>query len=96
MGMAVAHATPLATDTTVELDRESPRRAILCGEGVAKAKGCLWCLDPVALNGAPYKKPVPSSDIPCLGVDEELDSYLPKSVLTREVGAIARSRSDVS
>src|SRR6266704_2168831 len=47
-----------------------------------KAKGCLWCLVPIALNGARYKTPVPSSDIPCLGVDEELDSYLPKSVLT--------------
>ena len=41
--------------------------------------GCLWCLDPVALNAASFVLPKFAHDIPCLTVDAELDDYLPSS-----------------
>jgi hypothetical protein len=37
-------------------------------------------LDPLGLNEAAYIKPEFSGDIPCFGVDEELNTYQPQTV----------------
>jgi hypothetical protein len=43
---------------------------------------CLWCLDPVQLNKASHIQTAIATDIPCFSVDEDLDQYLPREVLS--------------
>ncbi len=44
----------------------------------ADRNGCLWSLDPVGLNSASY----PTPDIPCFGINEELENFSTTSVHT--------------
>jgi hypothetical protein len=47
----------------------------------SRSDGCVWCLDPLALNREAALPPL-SKDIPCLDVDSILDEYGPKAVAT--------------
>lgn len=49
------------------------------GRDTSRTDGCVWCLDPVALNRE-ANMPTVSNDIPTLDVDEALQEYLPRSV----------------
>lgn len=49
------------------------------GRDTTRTDGCVWCLDPVALNRE-ANMPTVSNDIPTLDVDEALREYLPGSV----------------
>ena len=63
---------------------ESPLVALffaLGGDGAPDhdVDGCLWGLSPFDMNRVAIPDE-PSGDVPCLGEDEHLDSYLPKQL----------------
>lgn len=49
------------------------------GRNTKAIAGCVWVLDPVALNGEAMMTPA-TNDIPTLGVDQALREYLPSEV----------------
>ena len=62
---------------------ESPLTALyfaVTGNSHRTSDGCVWSLDPIALNNAAKLKYSFSAEIPAFGIDEELDSYLPSRV----------------
>jgi hypothetical protein len=50
--------------------------------------GCLWCLEPIKLNQISNIEPVYEADIPCFGVDEVLNNYLPSTVVREQTSKL--------
>jgi hypothetical protein len=62
---------------------ESPLAALyFAAEGTrhTRSGGCVWCLDPIALNNAAKVKFPFAAEIPAFGIDPVLESYLPSRV----------------